>query len=79
MRSFQVILFADDAHSLCCGENLEQPLDTVGDEVKKVEGCLDTNMPTINFQRKTCRVLIKFKQIFEKTVLNRGMNRNKMI
>lgn len=56
---------------LCCGENLEQPLDTVGDEVKKVESRFDTNEPTINFQRKTRRILIKFKQIFEKTVLNR--------
>lgn len=65
------ILFADDAYLLRCGENLEQPLDTVGDEVEKVESCFDTNKPTINFQRKTRRILIEFKRIFEKTVLSR--------
>lgn len=54
------------------GRNLEQPLDTVGDEAKKVESCSDTtNKPAINFQRKTRRMLIKFKQIFERAILNR--------
>ena len=42
-RTLKTILFADDTNVLCCGDTLEQLLDTVGNELKKLKSWFDSN------------------------------------
>ena len=40
-ETLKIILFADDTNLLCSGENLEQLLDTVAGELKKLKSWFD--------------------------------------
>ena len=42
-RTLKTILFADDTNVLCCGDTLEQLLDTVGNELKILKSWFDSN------------------------------------
>ena len=45
-RLLKAVVFADDTNLLCCGDDLEQLLDTVGIEMKKLQSWFDTNKLT---------------------------------
>ena len=50
-RLLKAVVFADDTNLLCCGDDLEQLLDTVGIEMKKLQSWFDTNKLTLNLSK----------------------------
>lgn len=50
-KTLTTILFADDTNLLCCGDNLEQLLDTVEKELKKLKSWFDANKLTLNLSK----------------------------
>jgi len=47
-KTLITILFADDTNLICSGENQEQVLDTVENELKKMKSWFDANKLTLN-------------------------------
>ena len=50
-KTLKTILFADDTNLLCCGDNLEQLLDTVEKELIKLKSWFDANKLTLNLSK----------------------------
>lgn len=50
-KTLKTILFADDTNLICSGENMEQLLDTVENELQKMKSWFDANKLTLNLSK----------------------------
>ena len=50
-KLMKTIIFADDTNLICCGENLDQLLDTVEHELKILKQWFDSNKLTLNLSK----------------------------
>ncbi len=50
-KTLKTILLADDTNLLCCGDNLEQLLDTEEKELSKMKVWVDQNKLTLNLNK----------------------------
>ena len=50
-KTVNTVLFADDTNLLCCGDNLEQLLDTIEKELNRIKIWFDENKLTLNLSK----------------------------